>query len=433
MAFSWRGFLSLRRTNPETLTNPRRGFSLSGGVLITDDTAMKVSAFHRGVIYVSTQIAKLPWDVKDKDNKTAPHDDRVAKLIRLAPNPEMNSMNFRLWAIQTAIITGNAYSEIERDAMGRPVAIWPLESRNVEMWRDVNGSLFYRVNNFKGGTVFIRPENIYHIRNFHTKDGLQGQGIVAYATDTLGISAGADKMARNLFANGGIPSGILKHPGTLSEKAYERIKDSWKAQNSGDNSSGVALLEEGTEFEALNLDPNVLQFLESRKFGVLEIARFLGVPPTKLFDMSNATFSNVENANLEVATDTLDAWANNLEMEADVKLLSNRFGGRFSQIDLYAVFRGDMAARATYFKNMMSTGALTPNEIREYESLPGYVGGDRYYIATNNYSPADRIDELFDAQVRNGGKANNSNSKDPKEEDLDDELKKAAIQKLKSR
>lgn len=433
MAFSWKAFFSLRRTNPETVANPRRGFSISGGVLITDDTAMKISAFHRGVIYVSTQIAKLPWDVKDKDNKTAAHDDRVAKLIRLAPNPEMNSMSFRLWAIQTAIIAGNAYAEIERDSLGRPTAIWPLDSKNVELWRDNTGKLFYKVYNFGGGNVFIRPENIFHLRNFHTKDGLQGQGIVAYAVETLGISAGADKMARNLFANGGIPAGILKHPGTLSDAAYERIKTSWKEQNTGDKSSGVALLEEGTDFEAINIDPDVLQFLESRKFGVLEIARFLGVPPTKLFDMSNATFSNVENANLEVATDTLDAWANNLEMEADVKLLSNRFGGRFSQIDLYAVFRGDMAARATYFKNMMSTGALTPNEIREYESLPGYEGGDRYYIATNNYSPADRIDELFDAQVRNGGKANNSNSKDPKEDDLDDELKKAAIKKLSTR
>ena len=40
----------------------------SGGTFVTEDTAMQVSAFYSGVTYVSTQIAKLPWHVKDKDN-----------------------------------------------------------------------------------------------------------------------------------------------------------------------------------------------------------------------------------------------------------------------------------------------------------------------------------------------------------------------------
>lgn len=148
------------------------------------------------------------------------------------------------------------------------------------------------------------------------------------------------------------------------------------------------------------MQPDVLQFLESRQFGILEIARFLGVPPTKLFDTTAATYSNVENANLEVATDTLDSWATNLEMEADVKILNNRHGGRFTDINLYAIFRGDMKTRSDYFKAMMGVSAITPNQIRKLEGQPGYPGGDKYYIATNNFSPVDRLDEIIDADIK---------------------------------
>src|SRR5690606_4285449 len=113
-----------------------------------------------------------------------------------------------------------------------------------------------------------------------------------------------------------------------------------------------------------------------------------------------STYSNVEQSNLEVATDTLDTWATNLEMEADVKILNNRYGGRFTDIDLYSIFRGDMKSRSDYFKAMLSIGAMTPNQIRAREGLPGYGEvGDNYYIATNNFTPVKRMDEVIDAEI----------------------------------
>jgi hypothetical protein len=68
-------------------------------------------------------------------------------------------------------------------------------------------------------------------------------------------------------------------------------------------------------------------------------------------------------------------------------------------MDLYAVFRGDMTTRANYFSKMMQSAAITPNQIRVKEGMAPYTGGDRYFVAVNNYSPADRIDEIIDAQV----------------------------------
>ena len=228
-----------------------------------------------------------------------------------------------------------------------------------------------------------------------------------------------------------MPSGILTHPGRLSDEAYDRLKNDWKESHGGRKTGGTAILEEGVSYSPIAHTPDVMQFLESRKFNVIEIARFLGIPPTKLFDSDSAKFNNIEHANLEVATDTLDAWARNLESEADVKLLAGRKGGRFTELDLYAVFRGDMVTRSTYFKNMMSVGAMTPNEIREKEGMAGYDGGDRFYIATNNFSPSDRIDEIIDSQVTKAlPQPDNIKSNDNSQEDA---ASQAAAEYLRSR
>lgn len=431
MAFSLRQFFSLRKSKPDTnVYGPRRGFSFLAGVAVTEDTAMKVAAFYRGVMYVSTQVAKLPWNVKDKDQNLI--EDAVYHLLNLQPNPEMNALSFRLLAVQTAIIHGNHYSEIERDILGRPIAVWPIQHGDVDLVRTQDGELLYRVQgaSAKGGTQYLQPRDVFHVKAPHTKDGLIGQGIVAYGSQVLGISIAADKMASGLFANGGMPSGYLKYKGVLSDEAYERLRDDFKEQYGGENAGGVAILEEDTEFHPIEVDYEGLQMLDTKKFGVLEIARFIGVHPTKLFDVTSATYSNVEQANLDMATDVLDFWARNLEIEADIKLLSRQHGGKFTEFDLYAVFRGDMTTRANYNSKMMQMGATSPNEVRAREGMAGYKGGDRFYIARNNFVPQDRQDEIIDAEIK--GKNKPSSTAKPGEdaedddETLDRDLKKAA-------
>ena len=390
-----------RKFTPKTLGSTRSIFTRSGGSFVTPDTSMQVSSFYSGVIYIATQIAKLPWEIKNKKNEII--ESPVSKLLRLAPNPEMNSFMFRLFVIIQAIIHGNAYAEIERNVLGHPVALWPLPSENVIPCR-IDGKLVYRVvggdPEMQGQDAYLLPKDIFHIKNFYTKDGIVGQGVIAYASEVLGIALGSDKFANSLFANGGLPSGVLEVPGTLSEEGMKRIKESWQTAHSGRKIGGTAVLEEGVKFNPTSLDPNVLQFLETRKFSVIEIARFLRVPPSKLFSVESTKYSNVEQENLSVAVDTLDAWVRNIEMETDVKLLNKGYKGFRSELDIYSVFRGDMTTRSNYFAKMMQGASLTPNQVREKEGLPSYDGGDRYYIATNNFSPVDRVDEILDSQIK---------------------------------
>ena len=408
-------------------TNLRR-FGITSGSYIDPDTAMRVSAFYSGVIYISTQVAKLPWYVKDA-NKKIIRDSRIAYLLNVAPNSEMDAFSFKLQAIQNAICHGNAYAEIQKDMAGRPYALHPIPSTMCEPFRLQNGNLVYKVMDAEG-IKYLQPSEVFHIKNFHTADGLVGQGVVSYGRDVLGISLGADKMAGSLFANSGIPSGVIELEGTLDEEAVKRLRDSWDAGHGNGKSGGTAVLEQGAKYRAISVSPDDLQFLESRKFSVVEIARFLRIPPTKLYDTEASTYNNTENANLEVGNDTLASWAKMFEMQADMKLLSGQFGFRYTEMDLYDIWRGDMTTRSNYYSKMMQSAAMSPNEIRERESLPTYSGGDKFYIANNNYSPVDRIDEIIDAEITS--KKSGSAQKQPAQQSDPnaEKITKAAIEFL---
>jgi HK97 family phage portal protein len=375
----------------------------SKNLYIDDDVAMTVAAFNSGVIYLATQMAKLPWLVK-KSDKSIEESSKLAIKLNRNPNPETTAFCLRVTSMIEAIVTGNAYWEIERTVDGKIRNLWHIPASDVQPWRDQNGRLWYRVTggsamNTAQGILMLRPEDVYHLRNFHMKDTITGLGVVDYAANALGVSAGADKFANSLFANGGLPSGTLEVTGKLSNDAHQRLKEGWDAATTGRKTATTVVLEEGTKYNPISLAPDVMQFIETRKFGVPEIARFLRVPPTKLYDLTQSTFNNIENENIAVANDTLDPWARNMENEADKKFLGNDYT-RHTEIDLFQVFRGDMETRSKFYNQMFGVGAMTPNQIRTLEGWSVYDEGNDYYIASNNFTPINRVDDVIDSQIK---------------------------------
>lgn len=422
------GFFS--RAKSEPIKGVPLNGRLSGGTYVDEMSAMTASAYYRGVIYLSSQLAKLPMQIKDQKNKVILND--LHYLLNVQPNPETTAYHLKLFLLQCAINTGEGYAEIERTMDGRVKNLWPINPKRVFPVRDASGNLWYQVmsGGTNGETVYLQPSEILIIRNIHTADGFQGMGTIAFAANALGITLGADKFANGLYANGAMPSSILSHPGKLSPEAATRLAESWKNLVGGKKTGSTAVLEEGVIYSPVSHSPDVLQFIETRKFGVVEIARFLGVPPIKLFDMDSAKYGNMEQVQLEVATDILDAWAKNIESEIDVKLLNGQRGGRKCELDLYAIFRGDMSTRSTYFTKMMQSSAMTANEIRVKEGMAPYDGGDRFYIASNNFSPVDRIDELVDSQIKSKEPVPAAPQKDEKE---DDTLNKALAKYIETK
>jgi HK97 family phage portal protein len=147
--------------------------------------------------------------------------------------------------------------------------------------------------------------------------------------------------------------------------------------------------------KTIDLPLTSLQFLESRKFQVSEVARWFRVPPHKLADLERSTFSNIEHQSLEFVTDTLVPWITRLETEAQIKLVgrNNRMGRIYTKINVNGLLRGDIKSRYEAYGVGRDKGWLSANDIRELEEMNPVSGGDEYLVQSQMV-PQDMLREI---------------------------------------
>src|SRR5262249_37979923 len=153
--------------------------------------------------------------------------------------------------------------------------------------------------------------------------------------------------------------------------------------------------------ERMSIPPEDSQFIESRRFQILEIARWFNLPPHKIGDLERATFSNIEHQAIEYVQDTLRPWLVLWEQELDTKLirpLERR--QQFTKHNVEGLLRGDYASRMQGYAVGRQWGRYPANDVRALEDmnpLPGDQGN--IYLTPINMAPADRLHEIVDKQV----------------------------------
>ena len=73
-------FFNARKYKPSEPKTQRTIFFGSKSIHVDEHTAMTVAAFNRGVIYLASQLAKLPWLVKNDDFSVI-RNSNIAKLL----------------------------------------------------------------------------------------------------------------------------------------------------------------------------------------------------------------------------------------------------------------------------------------------------------------------------------------------------------------
>jgi len=369
---------------------------VKGGMWVDHETALCLSAVFGAVRYVSESVASLPWELRQRriDGGSDPAlSNNVYRLLHTRPNPYMSSFDWRVLMLAWVNLWGNAYAEIERDVMGRPLALWPIAPDRVTPKNDSEIGLHYEISQRNTGKIILFPEQIFHLRGLG--DELKGYSVVALAARSIGAGLAADEFAASFYENSTVTSGILKHPKALGDKGFDNLKKSWEEHHKGPRKAWTPLiLEEGTEWQTMTMPLKDAQFLESRKFTVTEIARWFRVPPHKIADLERATFSNIEHQSIEVVQDTIIPWAMRLEQEADYKLISSRARGIFySKLNVKGLLRGDSRARAQFYQIMRNMGVYSANKILELEDdNPIGSDGDKH-VMQGQYTTLEKIGE----------------------------------------
>lgn len=364
----------------------------SSGKLVTERSAMQMTAVYACVRILSETIAELPlhlYRYKEGGGKEKATGHPLYLLLHDEPNPEMSSFVFRETLMTHLLLWGNAYAQIIRNGKGQVIALYPLMPNKMTVNRDTNGQLYYQyqrssdeAHTMKGSMVILQPSDVLHIPGLGF-DGLVGYSPIAMAKNAIGLAISAEEYGSKFFANGAAPSGVLEHPGTIKDPS--KVRESWQQTFGGSaNSNKIAVLEEGMKYTPISISPEQAQFLETRKFQINEIARIFRVPPHMVGDLEKSSFSNIEQQSLEFVKYTLDPWVIRWEQSIQRRLLTpDEKKSYFVKFNVEGLLRGDYASRMNGYATARQNGWMSANDIRELENLdriPAEQGGDLYLI-----------------------------------------------------
>lgn len=374
-----------------------RGTDSDSGVSVTPESALTYSTVFQALTILSGDPGQLPLEMYRRTgdeglDKERDKTHRAYGLLRHRPNPYMSAQTFIETMQLYALMWGNGVAEIERDRANRPVALWPLLPNRVEML-PVGGKPWYVVRMADNTTRKLQQQNVLHIIGM-SWDGIWGIPVVTKARNSWGLGMAGEKFANRLFSNQAMPAGVLEYPGSLQDPEHvKRLRKDWGKMHEGlDNVGRIAILEDGMKFNPISFSNKDSQWLEGRKFQRTEVASWFNLPPHKLGDLERATFSNIEQQNLDYLNTSLMRWLVKWQTEAREKLLTaeeRNADSHFFEFNTAALLRGDLMTRYRAYTLGINNRFLMPNEARRAESMAGYDGGNEILVPLNIQQPAE--------------------------------------------
>lgn len=347
-----------------------------GSQIVNPRTAENLATVLACVQAISSAMASLPAYVYRTMENGREIDDRhsVARLVSDGPNQHQTWVDWIEWTMASVLLRGNALSEIITDERGSLVELRPVPWEYCAVQLLPNGRLVYDISEITsmfggtGGTRRLLQDEVFHLRD-RSDDGLIGRSRLQRAAAVIQAGMSIQTFANALYSNGVNPSGALELEATLSEKAFEHLKEQVRTTFSGaSNAAKAMVLQPGVRWKQISLAPEDAEFLASRRFTVEELARLFGCPPPIIGDLSNGTFTNAETTGRWFATHTLSPWIRKVESEFTRSVFSEATRRTHKlEIDMSGFLRGDPEARWRSWEIAVRNNILTADEIRQEE------------------------------------------------------------------
>ncbi|WP_379921725.1 phage portal protein [Erythrobacter sp. R86502] len=374
------------------------------------DTATKVSAVFACARVIAEDLAKVPCGLYRKmpdGSRDQVINHPLHALLSHAPNDWQTSFEFREQIGLHLALTGNAFVFVTRNSRGQPLEMYAFEPSSVTVTRHSDYTFTYKVHSTgaRGAKrdIVVPTENMWHIRG-PSWNGIEGYDPVHLAREAIGLGLATEKFGANLFKNGARPGGILSTEAQLTPDQVDKLRSTWNSQQAGNaNAHKTALLPNGLKWQSISNSANEAQWTESRRYQIEEICRFFRVNPVMVMQNANATsYASIEQLFLSHVANTMMPWFQRFEQAAFVALLTpqEKADGYYIKLNEKALMRASAAERAAFYREGITQGWLTRNEVRGWEDLCKSADptADKLTPAANlfgqqNTPPADEDDQ----------------------------------------
>lgn len=356
----------------------RGGGMTKAGVSIGPTRALGISAWYRGVRYLTETMAGLP--AHSYRDQSGVRSRRADPPWMRKPDVEVPWFSLVEHWMMSLLHRGNAYGFKLRNDAGQVVGLRPLHPDRVKVGQAPDGTKVFQIDN-RMDVGFTRRE-ILHIPGL-SYNGITGLDPLSLMAEGLGRAAAADQFAASSLGSGNHLQAYITVPQDLTTDQAQALKALWEKFHKGmANANELGVLGNGAEYKTVSLTPEQQQLLETRKFEVTEMARFLGVVPHKLYDLERATFSNIEHQAIEAVVDGIRPWATRIEafVNFDETMLPNR---NFMEFQLEGLLRGDSVARGAWYSAAINAGWMQPSAAARHENEPAPPELDYWLLPLN--------------------------------------------------
>ena len=354
------------------------GDALNFSGLRNQYSAMNISAVYRAVEIISDSIAMLPIKIRQLDADHYNELDSHSLNLVMKNAGYLSKYTFIKLLIQSIMLRGNGFAYIERAGDGTVTGLRYLPSGDVQIHYNKEKKELYYTCNYVSKKR-IEPINMIHLLK-NTYDGVNGVSTLTYATRSINLSNNTENSANNFFTSGCNLAGILTVQGQLNDKQRDQIRSSWN-QAYSNGGAGLAVLQGNMDYKPIQLSAAESQMLESREFNITDIARFFGISPVLLGDLSHSSYSTIEATQNQFLLHTLNPYIVLVEEEFTRKLFKPSESNLVIDLDETALLKTDKSALAGYYGALLDKGVLCVNEVRKELGYSPIEGGEKHMIA----------------------------------------------------
>ena len=315
----------------------------------------------------------------------------ISYIFDIAPNNNMTPYIF--WRTVTAQkeTYGNAYVYIKRNNIGEVVELNILDPSKVSIYLDELGEVYYKPYNDKN--IYLHNLDILHFSSIYVS-GYKGISFLECLRTQLNFKENVIKMNSEQMEKSIKAGATLKLPSNLSMDKMKEYKEQFeKSYSQGFN--GLIVLDSGMIFEQIKYDVNDLKQSDINKITAKEVSAVSGLPLFMLGEGESSRYINMEHQTIDFIQNCIAPDVVLIEQELNRKLLTEQQikEGYYFKFNINALMRADMSSRFKFYREMVSMGAMTLNEVRSLEDLESYGEIGERPVISLNYSYLDTLDK----------------------------------------
>ena len=353
------------------------------------------NAYRACALAKARPLAALPVHVFERENgvrKAATK--RAAKdletLLRTKWNPLVSAQEGFRWLDMTKDIKGEAFVRVEwKNA--RIVALWPMSGTpGVEVIRGGSHVFNYGGDKFTQPGRYLENEIVWVKSPVLDNDCLHGRSLAELAAAEVGLSVDLEKFYSHILNGEGNFPGWLETDQPIKKQEYDVLKERLSDGGGLINAGKIRVFDHGLKYKNTSQTMVDMSLVEQERWILQQVCRTLSVPPQEVFDLSNATYSNIEQGALNFANKTLMPECTEIERAFSNVLWSIGLKDCYMQFDMNGLLRGGYRDRMEGYKAAIFSGWMMPSEVRAKEDMPPVDGLNVLYLpASYNLLNAD--------------------------------------------